>query len=187
MKDYPRNALTLMIVALALATGPVKAGLLTKVEVTVTDLGGSFGYEYTLTNLAASDVPAIAFRVDVDASANLQSIAGATGWDVSYVVGDSFITWSSSDESVDLLPGDSLLFSFTSVVGPRDVDYSVLGFDGASFDFNQGKTLGPALSSVPEPSSLWLAALAGPGCYLVMLRERCRRSAPARACGGAGE
>ena len=142
--------------------------------------GGLTLYQYTLTNDPTSTLNAEGLAISVDANADLQSITGPTGWDISYLPGDTLVTWESSDISIQFIaPGDSAAFSFLSALGPAQQPYLVIGTDtlGIDFDSNFGDIASPAISSVPEPGSLVLSGLGALG-VLAMVARRYPRSRP---------
>lgn len=153
-------AAALLPLATLLAPTPASADFLIGLSSVVTpEAGGLFRYEYTLSNLDASDTPAIAFRLDVAPAADLQSIGGPDGWDVFYTPGDSFVTWESSDADFDLMPGGVASFSLSSALGPSPTPYAALGFDGGAFATRPGQTVGPGVSAIPEPPAIALGAI----------------------------
>jgi hypothetical protein len=121
--------------------------------------GGQYLYQYTLTNEDASDLNAFSFILNVSTGAALDPITGPPGWEITYALGDSVISWDSLSSLTDLTPGASALFTFVSPLGPGPQDYAVLGSDAAGISFGsvQATTLGP--SAVPEPSTLLLCSI----------------------------
>ena len=144
-------------------TGTSRGDFLTTLAVQPTPTGGLFHYQYTLTNLAASDRPASLFTLDVAAGADLKSIVNTVGWDVTYAPGATSVIWSSAflptGATNDLAPGTFGVFSFDSVYTPSSRAFSIFGFDGTPFGgiTNDGTVLSPGI--VPEPASLLLFAL----------------------------
>ncbi len=147
---------------------------------------GLYRYDYTLTNVAESDLPAINLNVATAADANLQSLTAPTGWDMAYSPGDSAVSWAPTDIQFAIPPGRDADFGFLSPLPPSPGDYSVVGFDPDTFSFGSsaGSVLAPLdATSVPEPSSVSLLGVAGLG--LILLRRyvlqvvphQCRASA----------
>jgi len=156
-------------------------GLIT-IEAKVTDQGGSYLWEYTVTNLAFAPVDGngfsgfeLALPVLVPDIANITSPAG---WDVNCCSGLP-VEWDIEQPGVGILVGDSGVFSFTT--DPRLITLSTGWFHSWSPDpgsqidinyydsFNCGPTgaftpcAGPEVPDVlspaiPEPSTMVLFA-----------------------------
>jgi PEP-CTERM motif len=148
------------VISLAAARS-AEADFITSLSVNVSPTGGIFQYDYTLMNSTQSTVSAYVFALAVDPAANLQSIGTPIGWDSTYNVGDTSITWSAPSDQLALEPGFSAFFAFTSVDPPLTRNYDVTGFDPDQFQFydNPGTTWAPGISSVPEPSALILLGI----------------------------
>ena len=154
------RAIPVAITLVLFSAWSVRADLITTVQADVTQLGPEdYRYDYRLTNSPQSDFAAIALEIQVDPTAALSSITGPAGWDILYIQGDPAISWSSPDAVLDLQPGDSVSFSFESILGPAADGYSVFGFDSGTFGFalNSGQALSP--SAVPEPSGFVLSLI----------------------------
>jgi hypothetical protein len=141
------------------------------------EANGLFRYEYTLTNLADSSIPASSFALDVAPSAELQSLQGPSGWDITYSIGDSQALWLSRDTPFDLLPGDNALFSFTSPLNAVPQGFLVVGIDPATFEIStsEAQIAGPGVRAVSEPMSITLVGLGG--LHLLGYASRRRRRA----------
>jgi hypothetical protein len=83
------------------------------------------------------------------------------------------LTWESSDLSTDLLPGQSGIFSFESLLAPTQQPYLVSGFDstGTNFDTNSGNIASPGIASVPEPGGLLLLGIGALGVLTILARR----------------
>jgi hypothetical protein len=178
---YRQTKLVLLISSvIAVAAIPnVHADFITSLSVNVSAKRGAHEYDYTLSNSIQSTVSAYVLALSVDVGADLQSIVIPTGWDVSYNVGGTSITWSAPSDPLAIAPGFSAAFGFTSAEPPLTGNYDVTGFDPDQFQFydNPGTTLSPGTSSVPEPSALLLLAVGGLsviGFYLSRVRNRCQ-------------
>jgi len=146
--------------SLLLAAGgppPAHAGLITDLLSSVTPQpSGLTLYQYTLTDDPGSTLPVVEFTLSVSTAADISSLAGPSGWQITYNAGDALVDWATFSADTVIQPGDSATFSFLSPLGPSQQDYSVLGLDPASFDVetNQGQTQSPGITAVPEPSAL---------------------------------
>jgi hypothetical protein len=145
-------------------------------EVTVAPAGLNL-YTYTLANQADSDLPAVDLIINVDPSADLQNIAGPTGWTIFYDGGDPDVEWFSPSSDTDLQVGSSAVFSFESLLGPGDQQFLVTGLDASipSIDFNSGDISGPVAAAVPEPSSVLMFGLGSLGLLGAAARSRSTR------------
>ena len=134
--------------------GSRPAGFIVSLTVSTTpEPGGVTRYEYTLTNGASSSLPAVELQINVSADADLQSIVGPSGWDVTYGLGSTFIDWTSSSEATDLQPGDIAVFAFTSPLVPTSQQYLILGLDTSTLtsDTSVGQIAGPGTSPSRSP------------------------------------
>jgi hypothetical protein len=137
----------------------VQAGFMTSLSEQVDFSGGLYTYTYTLSNLAASTDTLGAFKVNVDPSAVVSSITAPTNWLSFFDTTNNLVEWVSPDSTTDLQPNSAGVFSFASSLPPVPQDYLAVGFSNIGIDFNTGSTLGPGLSTVPEPSSVTLLAI----------------------------
>src|SRR5207249_3202690 len=134
------------------SAGPAHAGFTTTLTASsVTEPDGTFLYEYLLTNMSESGLNAVSLLLSISDFANLGSITGTSGWDVTYSPGDPAISWEATDVAFGLPPGSSASFSFISPLGPALSDYFVVGIDdmGTIIEFNQGQIAGPGANPVP--------------------------------------
>lgn len=159
-------------------SSPARAGLVADISSSVTPQPGGLNlYQYTITDEPSSSLPAVEFTLTVDASANLTSITGASGWLITYSTSDNIVDWSSPSSSTDLQPGNSAIFSFVSPLGAFQQNYQIVGLTTNPFaiDTKQGQIASPGIASVPEPGSLVLFGIGTLG-VLTMLarRRRCR-------------
>jgi hypothetical protein len=176
-----RLFIALVLVAIVGGRQSARAGLITDVTASTTPVaGGLTQYDYTVTNESSSTITASFFFVAVDTTANLSVMTAPSGWDISYATGDTVIEFSSPDSSLDIIPGSSGQFSFESPLAPVITTDAVAGID-SNFNFvqNDGVTSGPALSSVPEPSSALLCTLGVLGVLTFHRRPKRIESAPA--------
>jgi len=156
--------------------GSAWAGFVTSLSSSVTETTDHlYQYTYTLTGESQSTISAYSFALAVDDNANLQTITGPSDWSPSYSQGATTITWSTG---TGLAPGNSAIFSFISGEPPVSSSYQLIGFDPTNFQFytNPGSTSSPGIASIPEPSSLILAAM-GTICMIAcgMYRRRISR------------
>lgn len=127
---------------------------------TVTDLGGGlFTYRYEVTNPVES--AEILYEFGLFFSGDPSNVASPAGWDSIFGLG--FVDWFSTDMSADLVAGASLEnFMFESRLGPGEIQFATVGYDAISgYDPDHlttfgGTTVGPTVSSVPEPSTMLL-------------------------------
>lgn len=134
--------------------------LVTTLTVSVTpQAGGQNLYEYTLTNLSESTLPVFQFDLAVAEDADLQDIAGPSGWGVDYAAGGGFVSFFVDADDAELIAGTTGLFSFLSWLGPIASDYVVVGVAPPAFDVNEGQVGAPGAAAVPEPASLVLSGL----------------------------
>jgi hypothetical protein len=130
---------------------------------TVTELGGGvFEYRYDVANPASSSETLYDFGLFGFTGA-LSNVLSPTGWDAIFgsdPVFGSFIDWFSLDPLSDLVAGASLGgFSFESLVGPGEAQFTSLGYDAGSGEVGvpvTGPTVGPNPTPVPEPGPLLL-------------------------------
>jgi hypothetical protein len=161
-----------------IGAAPARGGLITDLSVNVTHASnGLYTYSYTLAVESGSTLGAGELDLAVSPFANLSSISAPAGWDVFYTPGspgDSAITFSSPDSSIDLAPGTVGLFSMASLVGPALASDLVRGFDdnAGTFAQNSGTIM---TASAPEPSGLVLGALALLGVAYPAVRGSARR------------
>jgi hypothetical protein len=182
-KKMPRFAgfrlyIALAMFAIAGGRQSARADLITNVGVSTTPVsGGLTQYDYTVSDESSSTITASFFFVAVDTTANLSAMTAPSGWDISYATGDTVIEFSSPDPSLDIIPSSFGLFSFESPLTPVMTTDAVAGID-SNFNFvqNVGTTLGPALASVPEPSSALLCALGMLGALTFQRRLKRNRS-----------
>jgi hypothetical protein len=170
--------LALVLITLAAWSSPVQAGYSVEISSSVTPQGGSLNlYQYTITTDAGSSLPTVEFTLTVDPTADLTSIAGASGWVITYSTGDNFVDWSSLSPSTDLQPGDKAIFSFLSSLGPIQQEYQIVGLidDPFQFDTSQGQIAAPGLNAVPEPTS-WVLATTGALCLLVIQAKKRKKA-----------
>jgi hypothetical protein len=178
-----RLCIALTLVAIVGGRPSARAGLITNVAVSTTPVsGGLTEYDYTVSDLSSSTITASFFFVAVDTTANLSAMSAPTGWDISYATGDPVIEFSSPDPSLDIIPGSFGLFSFDSPLAPIITTDAVAGID-SNFNYvqNVGSILGPAVASVPEPSSALLCALGILGVLSFHRRLQGNRAATARS------
>jgi hypothetical protein len=176
-----RLCIALALVAIVGGRQSARAGLITDVAVSTTPVsGGLTQYDYTVSNESSSTITASFFFVAVDTTANLSAMTAPTGWDISYATGDTVIEFSSPDPSLDIIPASFGMFSFDSPLTPVTTTDAVAGID-SNFNFvqNNGSILGPAIASVPEPSSALLCALGVLGVLSFHRRFKGNRSASA--------
>jgi len=161
-----------------IVAAPARGGLITDLSVNVTHASnGLYTYSYTLSVESGSTLGAGELDLAVSPFANLSAISAPAGWDVFYTPGspgDSAITFSSPDSSIDLAPGTVGLFSMASLVGPALDSAVVRGFDdnAGTFAQNSGTII---TASAPEPSGLVLAVLALLGVAYPVVRGSARR------------
>ena len=160
----------ILFVFLPTARGEFLTTLTVDVSTTAGDL---FLYNYQLANQTKSDLPAVAFSLDLGAGADLTSIDGPRGWTHSYVKGDTVISWESTDIAFDLAPGGRVGFSFTSPLNAGTHDYLIVGLNDVSGDVasNFSQIASPGPMAAPEPSGLLMMGLGG----LVILVKARRR------------
>jgi hypothetical protein len=181
--DSFRFCIALALVAIGGGSQSARAGLITNVTVSTTPVtGGLTQYDYTVSNESSSTITASFFFVAVDTTANLSVMTAPTGWDISYATGDPVIELSSPNSSLDIIPGASGQFSFESPLAPVITTDAVAGID-SNFNYveNDGSTSGPALASVPEPSSVLLCALGAVG--VLAFHRRLKRNQSASSPG----
>jgi hypothetical protein len=123
--------------------------------------GGLTDYQYTLTDHGDSTLPAVEFALSVAPDANLVSLNGPVGWNITYTPGDSSVDWSSPSTATDIVPGQTAVFGFSSALGPVPLSYLIVGLDDTtgSLAINQGTIVSAGASSVPEPSTLLLCGI----------------------------
>lgn len=171
MSIWKHCGLVLVLLALATAVAaPARADFVVTLTATVEhQASNTYLYEYDLSNLTQSDTPAINLNIEVAQDSNLQSISGPTGWDSSYMPGNTYISWATSNLQDAIAPGQSAIYSFLTFRAPNSGDYSILGFnsDTFTFDSSSGLIASPTVSSVPEPSSFIL--LIAPIIVLIVL------------------
>ena len=156
-----RLCIALALVAIAGGRQSARAGFITDVTVSTAPVsGGLTQYDYTVSDASGSTITASFFFLAVDTTANLSAMTAPTGWDISYATGDTVIEFSSSDPSHDITSGSIGLFSVESPLTPVITTDAVAGID-SNFNFvqNNGVILGPAVASVPEPSSALLCGM----------------------------
>ncbi len=176
-----RLYIALTLVAIVGGRQSARADLITNVGVSTAPVsGGLTQYDYTVSDESSSTITASFFFVAVDTTANLSAMTAPSGWDISYATGDTVIEFSSPDSSLDIIPGSFGLFSFESPLTAVMTADAVAGVD-PNFNYvqNVGMTLGPALASVPEPSSALLCALGMLGVLSFRRRLKPIRSASA--------
>jgi hypothetical protein len=161
------------VAACALMVAPAaRADFLIDVTPTVSQgpNGGLFTYSYLvsnpLTNAFDNDPDLVFdFTVETASNANLTSIVSPLGWVPTYSAGSTQIEWFAFDAAFGILPGQSLTFGFTSVLGPGDQPFSALALNqgGLNVDVAVGTTSGPTVANtaVPAPSGLVLLAVGG--------------------------
>jgi len=164
-----RNLVRLIVFVglMALAVAP-SAHAAPLVISTVTDLGGTWLYEYKLENPVDSGEDIYDFGVDFFGEAF--SITKPSDWsDPFYAPGTdtvpSFIDWFSPDPSFDVTPGAIVGgFSFQSLLAPGTIVYHI-ATTAVAID---GETVGP--NPVPEPGTLLLLGMGATG--LIARRRR---------------
>ena len=85
------------------------------------------------------------------------ALSGPVGWDASFSALDGLLLFQSPDPSFDIGPGSTGQLSYTSLLGPALMPFTVIGIDDAG---DVVESSGLVAAAVPEPSSL---ALAGEG------------------------
>lgn len=165
------------VLACFLCATPASAAFLTTLFVEVTpQANGSTRYEYSLTNLSTSTLPAVQFALAVSPDADLRGMTGPEGWFITYQTGGETIDFLSLSEDTDLMPGATARFSFASPIGPSLTDYLVTGVDLSTvrIEISEGQVAGPGVgvNAVPEPSTL---ALLGTGMLGLVGRRRAKR------------
>ena len=189
MSRRPRPTACALGLALLLATAvaPARADMQATVTVSITpESGGMFLYDYTVADLATSTSAVSEFDLSLTLSpfsgintppgAPISSITMQPGFINLYSTGDPSISFFSTDPSTDIAPGTSGSFSFTSTYAPVYVPYMLSTFDGTGSSVS-GSIFAPA--TVPEPSTLALAAAAALGLagWRLLGRRRARASA----------
>jgi hypothetical protein len=156
---------------LVLIVPPVaRADLITSVSgEAVQSPSGLYTYTYVVNNLSGSTDVFGAFNVNVAPSANLSAITGPADWLSFFDQTDSLVQWVSPGLTSGLLPGSSGTFSFESPLAPVTQNYEAFGFSSAGIDTNFGTTVGPGVTTVPEPGGVILFSI---GCLLLLLRSR---------------
>ena len=167
------TALGLLFMAIAaIMANEARADLFTTLTVSVNwQADGNYMYEYTLENLSSSDVTVGGLSIDVSADADLTSIIAPVGWNEIYTSGDEAITWESPMKSLDILPGQTAVFSFLSRLPSQLQFYEIDGYGTPpDIESNEGFIASPgAAVAVAEPSGLFL--LSGMTSMAVMLAQ----------------
>ncbi|MEZ6104473.1 MAG: hypothetical protein R3E01_36510 [Pirellulaceae bacterium] len=122
----------------------------------------TFRYEYSLTNLSASDRSLGSFAIEFPSFVSLNSLAAPSSFIVigpSSIVGlpiyDTRVAWTIDDidMSLGVLPGSSAHFEVVSRAAPGIVEYTAVSmpYEDDNIDIRWGQTIGPSIA-VPEPS-----------------------------------
>jgi len=154
-----------------------RAGVMAQVSSTVTynPVDSDFDYLYLLTNPSENsllgDPLFFDFSIEISSLANLTDITTPGGWFNTYSAGDTLVEWGVDigNGGVGLTPGQSLAFSFSSMLSRGDSAYGVVFVSDVGGDFVSGMTQAPIdpipISSVPEPSSLTMFTILAAGFF----------------------
>src|SRR4051812_29950435 len=157
--------------ALGLDVGSARGDLIFTLSAQVThEADATYLYEYELSVSPSSTLGASTLALGVSPLADPVALTGPDGWDASFSALDGLILFQSSDATFDIGPGLLGSFTYSSLLGPASMPYTVIGIDSDSGAVVESSGL-VATAAVPEPSSL---ALSGAGA-LCMLGLGARR------------
>src|SRR4051794_31228546 len=155
--------------ALWLDVGSARGDLIFTLSAQVThEADATYLYEYELSVSPSSTLGASTLALGVSPLADPVALTGPDGWDASFSALDGLILFQSSDGTFDIGPGLLGSFTYSSLLGPASMPYTVIGIDSGAVVESSGLV---ATAAVPEPSSL---ALSGAGA-LCMLGLGARR------------
>jgi hypothetical protein len=146
---YVRNGVVFLIALTCSACAYGQLATTLSVETTL-EPDGRTRYEYLLENLPESTFPVNVLLLDVGPGADPQSILGPTGWqsDFSPDEPNYRLGWGSAGPQFEIAAGSSGVFSFTSPLGPGDMEFVVGNLlpDGSDFaDVLFGSVAGPTV------------------------------------------
>lgn len=144
------------LILFGLISSPVRADFIPSVNATVERAGDNdFLYMYDVENDPLSDRPIVSFALEVSNESELRMIDNPEGWLAFYRPGDPVILWEIESLENGISPGSIARFSFTSVLGPSDKNYTLGGLDLINFEFafSEGLVSSPSSTLIPEPSA----------------------------------
>lgn len=147
-----RIVLVMTLFSIAIRAGTITINLLPSIT---GPSGGLFSYSYSVTNNISSSENLFSFALGE--AGPLISIVSPPGWTFDDLSSPGFIIWTSQDQSFDLTPGSTDFFGFSSSLPAGTQQFLGFGSDPIfgfpTGDLDQGSTVGPTVSSVPEPSA----------------------------------
>lgn len=145
---------------------------------TVTANGTLFEYSYSVFNGAPSELADISFETGARGNEITNTTAPA-GFFTTYDGGNGFVSFDPDSDSAtpSFTPGGTVApFTFTSLLGPSQVQFSALDVDGNSY---VGMTLAPSIAATPEPSAPLIFGAGALGLALLGARRRRLAGVPA--------